>query len=309
MKHSINKRTLACGLAASAAAMVLLAVTGSGAVAGTNGPVAPEEVYALTNDDVLLEFDGNNPNNVERTDITGLRGNESLVGIDFRPSNAVGATPGTVGALYGVGDKSNIYIIDEDTGAAERVSQLNDSETGDRLDLMGNNFGVDFNPTVDRLRIVSNTEQNLRVNVDNGDTIVDGDLSYVEGDQNEGENPGVTAVAYTNNQPTAIGGSTELYDIDASLDILAQQVDANAGDLATIGPLGENVKMITGFDVVTTTLDGDQAFAALQRKGVKASGFFSVNLDTGEVSSMGRIDGPRTKVNGLAIPIEGSING
>jgi hypothetical protein len=34
--------------------------------------------------------------------------------------------------------------------------------------LDGTFFGVDFNPTVDRLRVISDTGQNLRVNVDTG---------------------------------------------------------------------------------------------------------------------------------------------
>lgn len=310
LKHSINKRTLVCGLAASAAVAGLLAVSGPGS-AGIPVPTAPEEVYALTNTDRLLQFNGNEPNViVDNQRITGLNGNESLVGIDFRPTvdPASDDPDNGQGALYGIGDKSNVYIIDEDSGAAEKVTKLQDAD-GNRIALEGNNFGVDFNPTVDRLRIVSNTEQNLRANVDTGLTLVDGDLNYV--DENAGENPGVTAVAYRNSQPGAFGTTTELYDIDASLDILATQVDANGGDLDEDGPLTENVKMITGFDIETTGASpaGDEAYAALQRKDAKASGFFSVNLDTGEATMMGRINGPGTKVEGLAIPIAGDTNG
>lgn len=167
LKHSINKRTLVCGLAASAALAGLLTVAGPGS-AGIMAPTAPEEVYALTNKDRLLQFDGNEPNViVDNKRITGLNGNESLVGIDFRPTidPASDDPDNGEGALYGIGTKSNVYIIDEDSGAAEKVTKLQ-NDSGNRIALEGNNFGVDFNPTVDRLRIVSNTEQNLRANVD-----------------------------------------------------------------------------------------------------------------------------------------------
>jgi hypothetical protein len=56
--------------------------------------------------------------------------------------------------------------------------------------LAGSAFGIDFNPTADRLRIVSNAGQNLRVNVDAGLTVTDADL-------NPGA-PNVTGVAYIN---------------------------------------------------------------------------------------------------------------
>ena len=52
-------------------------------------------------------------------------------------------------------------MIDDDNGKATLRSRLN-------VALEGTSFGVDFNPTVDRLRVISDTGQNLRVNVDDG---------------------------------------------------------------------------------------------------------------------------------------------
>ena len=79
---------------------------------------------------------------------------ESLVGVDFRPSN---------GLLYGVGRIGDdpmafgqLYAIDVDSGLATAV--------GARLiPLNGNAFGVDFNPVPDLLRIVSDLGQNIRI--------------------------------------------------------------------------------------------------------------------------------------------------
>jgi hypothetical protein len=63
----------------------MLAIWTPGAEA-TDGPDAPERVFALTINDKLLRFDGNNPSRVNSKEITGLVAGESLVGIDFRPS-------------------------------------------------------------------------------------------------------------------------------------------------------------------------------------------------------------------------------
>jgi len=276
----------------------LLAVLAAGASAqSTQGipPTAPpERVYALTQSDNLLLFNGNAPRETTRIPITGLERRESLVGIDFRPANSL---------LYGVSNRNNIYTINETTGAAVLVSTLS-------VPLEGSSFGVDFNPVPDRLRIVSDTDQNLRVNVDDGLTTVDGDLAYASGDENAGTNPNVTAAAYTNStppsprtvDPNVPSTGTTLYDIDSGLDILAIQNPPNDGTLNTVGDLGENVKSITGFDIVTTGIT-NRAFAALQPRGNASSAFYSVNLDTGQVTRIDRIDGKRTDVEGLAIPI------
>ena len=63
-----------------------------------------------------------------------------------------------------------MYTIDADTAVATLVSRINQP-------LQGTSFGVDFNPTVDRLRIISDTGQNLRTNVADGSTNVDGTLN------------------------------------------------------------------------------------------------------------------------------------
>src|ERR671916_150905 len=152
-------------------------------------------------------------------DIRGLRNGESLVGIDFRPSGL----EATQGWLYGLGDTGYIYTINARTATASRGAQI--TADGAPVVLRGESFGIDFNPTVDRLRIVSDANQNLRVNVDTGalsdfDATVPGtqpdlDLQYAAGHPNTGQEPAVTGVAYRNSAPEALGTTnTELYDID-----------------------------------------------------------------------------------------------
>lgn len=273
-------------------------------------PDGPERVYALTDADNLLRFDGDNPEMVNKKKITGLAAGESLVGIDFRPSAQPVGSP-LQGALYGIGDGSNIYTIDRMTAVATQVSTI----TADGLPfaLRGTSFGIDFNPTVDRLRIVSNDNQNLRVNVETGaladfDTTTPGtqpdlDLQYAAGDPNAGTDPDVTSVAYRNSQPDAFGGTTELYDIDPATDDMSEQLPPNNGTLNTEGMLGRDVKRLAGFDIVTmgTSPAGDEGYAALQTR--MNSVFYKVNLDTGRTAPIGRIGGPGTDVVGLAIPI------
>ena len=96
--------------------------------------------------------------------VTGLTGTDTaLVGIDFRVQD---------GKLYGVGNGGGVYTIDTTTAEATFVNALT-------VPLAGTSFGVDFNPAADRLRIVSDTGQNLAHNVnDGGVTVANATLTY-----------------------------------------------------------------------------------------------------------------------------------
>src|SRR4051794_34910530 len=118
-------------------------VTGHG-----TGSAWAEPIYA-TNGTNLVRFDSSTPNSATTVAVSGLQAAETLVGIDLRPANAL---------LYGVGSTNRIYTINPLTGAATQVGAAG------AFGLSGTAFGTDFNPTVDRIRQVSNTEQNLRLN-------------------------------------------------------------------------------------------------------------------------------------------------
>ena len=82
--------------------------------------------------------------------------------------------------------------------------------------LSGSAFGFDFNPTVDRIRIVSDTGQNLRAHPDTGAVVaVDGSLRYAITDVAAGHDPDVVGAAYTNPDIDPATGTT-LFDLDAS---------------------------------------------------------------------------------------------
>ncbi|CAN5201582.1 DUF4394 domain-containing protein [soil metagenome] len=237
----------------------------------------------------LATFDSATPgtftNNVT---ISGLVAGDRLIGIDRRPAN---------GLIYGVGldgTTGRIYTINATTGVATLVSTIN-------VPVTGTNFGVDFNPVPDRLRLVSNLDQNLRINVDTGATIVDGTLAYAAGDANAGANPNITSVAYSNNFAGVT--TTVLRGVDASLDILAIQNPPNDGILNTSLILGVNATDIAAYDI--SGLTGTPYFAF-----VDAGGMFS-NLyipGMGGLQLIGRIGNVNGfLVDGMAAPIGAPI--
>src|SRR5262249_9651875 len=120
-------------------------------------PVQGQEILiGLTATDSLIQFPSTTPGTIlGTTAITGLQAGESIVRIDFRPAT---------GGLYGIGSTSRLYLIDPITGTASAVGPVF------VVPLSGATFGVDFNPVVDRIRIVSNTGQNIRINPNNGTT-------------------------------------------------------------------------------------------------------------------------------------------
>lgn len=142
---------------------------------------------------------------------------------------------------------------------------------------------VDFNPQADRLRIVSDTDQNLRVNVDNGVTTVDLAINPASD---------LGGAAYTNN--TAGATFTSLYTIDAGADTLNLQNPPNDGDQITVGALGINVSAAAGFDIAPGT---GIAFAALTQGGITS--LYTINLVTGAASLVGQIGDGDTIISGL----------
>ena len=108
-------------------------------------------LYATSGND-LARFDSGATGVVTSVPVSGLQGGETLVGIDVRPANQL---------LYGLGSSSRLYTINPLTGVATQVGAAG------AFTLNGTSFGVDFNPVPDRLRVISNTGQNLRLDPNN----------------------------------------------------------------------------------------------------------------------------------------------
>ena len=149
--------------------------------------------------------------------------------------------------------------------------------------LQGTSFGVDFNPAADRLRIISDTGQNLRINVADGSTTVDTSLT------NAGAPAlGVTGAMYTNNDADPNTGTT-LFDVDSTLDQVVVQSPPNNGTLVATGKLGVDTTPDVAADIYSRIKDGttvsNSAFAALSSPST--SSFYSVDLLTGRATKTG----------------------
>ena len=138
----------------------------------------------------------------------------------------------------------------------------------------------------DRLRLNSDQEQNLRINVDTGATTNDGALAYAPADRNAGANPDVAGAAYTNADTDPATG-TMLFDIDAAQDVLAIQNPPNDGVLITVGGLGVDTTKFVGFDI-TPPSAGATPYAVLDPKG-HGSRLYVIDLATGKARQVGQV--------------------
>jgi hypothetical protein len=222
---------------------------------------AAEEVAAVTNSNKILTFGSDSPGNIDSAyPITGLPSGEKIVGIDTRPAT---------GQLYGLGKSGRIYVLDAASGASRAV-------TGPITPaLSGSYFGFNFNPTTDRIRITSDTRQNLRVTPDTGDTAVDTPLAYAPG-QGSGATPTVGGVAYTNPVPTAT--TTELYGLEGARNALVAITPPNAGTLVTRGSgLGQELNGPSGFDINR----GNVGYASYKVNNAGAVNLYRTDLGAG----------------------------
>jgi hypothetical protein len=236
-------------------------------------PVFAIDIYGLTTRNQLVRFDSSNPNALlQSVFISGMTANEAMIGFDFRPSN---------GRLYGVGSFGNIYTLNTVTGSATFVSAI----TGTQLN--GVEFGVDFNPAADRLRVTSDLDQNLRINVDTGATLVDGALFNTGGG-----NPNIVASAYLNNDNNPNTG-TSLYNLDSFSNMLTIQNPPNSGAQTNVGWTGLDFTALAGFDIYTVG-NTNTAYAAMQVANTQGSSLFTLNLTTGAATAIGGIGNSQT---------------
>lgn len=263
--------------------------------ADAKAATAQETIYGLTSDNELVVLSSNKPNQVSSTiPITGLAVGETVLGIDFRPSDLNANGIDDVGKLYGVTSANRIYVIDPATGAASSPVTLS-------VGLSSAVIGVGFNPVPDRLRIHTATGQNLRVNVDNGAVTVDGVLTYGAADTNFGVSPQIVATGYTNNDNDAATG-TALYAIDAGTDALvtfpAGTGGPNGGVMATIGQLGVDAGEATGLDISVTS---GVAYAAISTSASGKSTLYEIDLASGAVTKVGMLAQTKGALIGIAV--------
>ena len=216
--------------------------------------------FATTIDNKLYRFNPMAPSE-NSVNLIGMNDSENVVGLDFRPMN---------GALYAITNQNRLLTVNTANGQVTPIG------SGLATALSGISFGFDFNPTVDRIRVVSNTGQNLRLHPELG-TVV-----FTDGSLNPGA-PNVNAAAYTNNFASAT--STTLYVIDSETDMLYKQVPPNDGVLVPVGSLGINVTSDNGFDIGGSS---NGAFALL--KVGSTTSLYQINLTTGQATSVANIN-------------------
>lgn len=270
---------LACTLSSAALA--------AGAVLFVSSAANADLAYATTLEGTLVTFDTATPGTLlSGVAVSGMQPNEVVRGIDFRPAT---------GELFVLGSFSRLYTLNTVTGAATQVGGTFSTP------LNGSQFGFGFNPTVDRIRIVSDADQNLRVHPGTGAVaFVDGTLAYASGDSNFGVNPNVTHAAYTNSFAGAT--SSTLYVIDTGLDILAVQ-NANVGSLTTVGSIGTDVSDMGGFDI---SANGNIGYVAVRNVALARTTFWTINLSTGAGTMVGEVGGGAILTSLAVVPSPGA---
>jgi len=252
-------------------------------------PATAQNAFGLytsaTSGPVLASFALATPGSVSNTAVTGLASGQTLVGLDSRPAT---------GELFALGYAAatttlQLYTLNPNNGALTAVGAplvLNLGTNTARI-------GFDFNPTVDRIRVVGANGTNYRLNPTNGVlAATDGSLAYATTDTNASNTPGVGAVAYTNSYIGAT--ATTLYDIDEANSRLALQNPPNNGTLNTVAPIAPSLSTVfsTDLDIYYNAGSGtNQAYLAVatQSGSTYANSLYSVNLTTGALTSVGAL--------------------
>jgi hypothetical protein len=263
--------------------------------AGPTGPTGPtgsgagRTIYGVDGQNALVVFGALRPDLIIRkVTITGMQAGETVQGIDFGPVD---------GKLYALGSSSRVYTLDTNTAVATAVGTAAFTPA-----LTGTNFGFDFNPVPNRIRVHGNTNQNLRLvpslggGTDGTTAAVDAALTYAVGDPGAGTTPAIGGTAYTNSVSGAT--TTTLYAIDFNRDALVTLANPNDGVVTTVGALGVNTTGDVGFDIagnngtayVTLTVGG----------GFTGSTLYSINLASGSLFIVGGV-ASAAPLRGIAI--------
>jgi hypothetical protein len=234
----------------------------------------------------LVSFDVANPGMTNSVQIGD--GMQQISAIDFRPAT---------GDLIAYSNTSNAYFtLNTATGSLNAFDNaLADVPTDTAV------LDIDWNPTIDRMRLVSQTDSNIVFNPNDGSTTAVNNLFYAAGDINEGQDPSIVANGYTNSFTGNLGGTTVQYAIDSANDSLVTLAN-NAGTLTTVGLLGVDIDDMAGLDIFSGPIEGvggeNLAYALLNVSGL--SGLYSIDLSAGEATLVGNI-GSGMSLTGLAI--------
>ena len=254
------------------------------------GAVTGQIVWALSANNNLVSFDSGLPGTIRNIVTTsGVAAGQTLAGMDFRPAT---------GELYALGYNSvngegRLYTLNLAGGAATAI--------GGAPFILKPGMGkisFDFNPTVDRIRVVGSDNSNYRLHPVTGViAATDMNLSFAASDVNAGKDPSVGAVAYTNSFNGAT--ATTLYNYDDSLNVLTTQIPPNNGTLNTVGMTGISINPMdpsADMDIFYNPLTGTNRAYLSANTGTSANDhLYTIDLTTGTATLAGKIG------NGIAI--------
>ncbi|MCB2408792.1 DUF4394 domain-containing protein [Hymenobacter lucidus] len=262
-----------------------------------------QTVFGLSGTD-LTSIELTSPTTRTRKTITGLTPGMVLVGIDFRPATgqlyALGYNGAGLAQLYTINYNSPLAVNQAPATAIGSTQPLALGTATDRI-------GFDFNPTVDRIRVVSTNDANYRLNPNDGTITANDDaLAYtttaVPADPNAGQNPYIGAAAYTN---SFIGATaTTLYTVDEQRSVLTIQAPPNDGTLNTVTTISVPVPLNTpgvsaDLDIYTNpTTRAQKAYLSINapdpdpaRTGQFITALYALNLTNGTLTLEGGIGG------------------
>lgn len=213
-------------------------------------PVSAPNAYLLTSNDQIVGVDldsmefARSVRSIPRAttastttpNTLALEPGEVIQDIDYRNSE------GVLYALTTLSGKGYIIRIDPSSGVILRVSTLVTEGTTTQIALSDTSYTIDFNPVVDRLRVIGSNGSNLRVDVSTGDTLTDTNIQ---------SGNTITGAAYEDSFSSA-GRGTQLFTLDSSMDRVNLQSPPNDGTQSNLKSLLGNttdVESINGYDI------------------------------------------------------------
>ena len=274
---------------------VALALAGAALAPFASAQNAEQSYYLLTADSSLAQvLESRTSTPTAAVPVSGLNVGDRLVAIDVRPQT---------GRLYGLGQNPKtgtvqLYILQMNSGTASAVAlgsaQSFSDAAGLPLLILANAFDIDFNPSVDRLRVVTTNGMNFRMNPNDG-LLLDGNFGGAAGSvagvnpdarlNVGGANAQAMGTAYTNNEiNTSI---TTQYTLDHITNQLYIQNPPNAGTLVspltiTVGGVPLDFASDGGLDI--------QAGINAASSGAGAAGDAAAVLISGGISRLYRIN-------------------
>lgn len=267
-------------------------------VAAAAGVAQAQTIVGVTVQNNIVTFDRSTPGTlISNVGVSGLASGEQLLSIDLRPAT---------GQIYGITSGNRVVIVDAVTGAATPVG------SGFTPALSTSRTSTNFNPTVDRMRVVSADTSNRRLNPITGASVspaADTNLTIASST----DAPFIVATAYNNSLAGVPVGSVRQFVIDSRSNRLGEvgsqaggNASFNGGVITFFGNLGVapgSISENVGFDIFGPT---GEAFVSLQNVGGGSSSFGTIDLGTGAFTAIDTVGGGVGLRTLTAIPAPGA---